>query len=223
MGAFGVLRSLILQAFLQAPCTHCSHARGTAFDPDSEENVGDIGRIALLFRTRNRISTIFALSDETSACGDGGRTHLNRGRQLSQVLIGSCSQLRLHIEQIRSLICRRVTLSPSMLLRILQRHRQRFPQRAFACKQWRPYIGHREGIRRTCEACSLSDTFAKFWCKHHTFHNGTLLRSPARSHCFLSWLKTIMVQGSTTIWRQVNMSCSFSGWNKRGPRGCPSE
>ena len=75
--------------------------------------MGDIGRIPLLFRTRHHMPPIFALSDETSACKDGGRTHLNRGRQLSQVLIGSSSQLRLHIEQIRSLICTRVTLSPS--------------------------------------------------------------------------------------------------------------
>ena len=74
--------------------------------------MGDIGRFALLFRTLNRISPMFAMSDETSACEEEGRTHLNRGRQLSQVLIGSSSQLRLHIEQIRSLICRRVTLSP---------------------------------------------------------------------------------------------------------------
>ena len=147
--------------------------------------MGDIGRIPLLFRTRHHMPPIFALSDETSACEDGGRTHLNRGRQLSQVLIGSSSQLRLHIEQIRSLICTSDIVS-SMLLRYLQRHHQRFPQRALAC-----YNGD-----RTLNIGKVFDEHVSLAaCRTHSPNFGAnttpsttarfqRLRTAARSHCF---------------------------------------
>ena len=147
------------------------------------------------------------MRNETSACEGGGRTHLNRGRQLSQVLIGSSTQLRLHIEQTRSLICRRVTLSPPCCCGFcsdtasVSRNCMSTAMKTQALDIGKIFDEH---VR--LEACR-GHTRQKFWCKHYTVHNGTLpafAHSSAQSLIFLEWLKTIMVQGSTTIQLQVN-------------------
>ena len=70
---------------------------------------------------------MFAMSDETSACEEEGRTHLNRGRQLSQVLVGEFQSAEIAHRTDPLAHLQTSDIVSSMLLRILQR------QRALAC------------------------------------------------------------------------------------------
>ena len=135
MGEFGVVRSPILQALLYAPSTHCSHTRDTVFDPDSEYNVGHIGRIS--FAVSN------AESHATHLCAERRCKRLQAltstaSQQRSQAVVGPLQEF----QSAEITLCRdppaffqtRDTVSSVLL----QGYCQRLPQRAFSCHRWTP-------------------------------------------------------------------------------------
>ena len=148
--------------------------------------MGDIGRIPLLFRTRHHMPPIFAHERRDKRLR-GRRSDTSQQRssavagphwefQSAEIAHRTDPLAHLHTSDIVS----------SMLLRYLQRHHQRFPQRALAC-----YNGD-----RTLNIGKVFDEHVRLAaCRTHSPNFGAnttpsttarfqRLRTAARSHCF---------------------------------------